>query len=79
MEIKVLGTGCKKCKTLFSNVENALKETGIAANIEKIEDIREIIKYKVMSTPALVINGTVVSAGKLSNTEEIKTLIGGSK
>ena len=63
MEIKILGTGCKKCKTLLVTVAGAVKAGAIDANIEKVEDIREIMKYKVMSTPALIIDGVVAGTG----------------
>ena len=60
MEIKVLGTGCAKCKTLYKATEEALKEAGIEANLSKVEDIVEIMKFGVMTTPALVVDGKVV-------------------
>lgn len=75
MIIKVLGTGCKKCKDLEGNVKVAVQETGVDATVEKVEDIREIMKYKVMSTPALVIDEKVVSTGKLLSVKEVKNLI----
>ena len=79
MEIKILGMGCKKCKTLLEAVESAVQEAGVDARIEKIEDIREIMKYKVMSTPALVIDGVVAVAGRIPSHEEIKKLLAGPK
>jgi small redox-active disulfide protein 2 len=75
MEIKVLGTGCPKCKSLEKAVFNAAAELNIAANITKVEDIVEIMNYGVMSTPALVINGNVVVKGRVPSIEEIKSLI----
>jgi len=77
MEIKVLGSGCTKCKTLMNLVSDAVKELGITANIEKVEDINKIIGYGVMSTPALVINGKVVVSGRLPKPEEIKKILQG--
>ncbi|WNF38404.1 thioredoxin family protein [Bacillaceae bacterium IKA-2] len=74
-EIKVLGTGCKKCKQLEERVKEVLEETSIEANIEKVEDIQEIIKYGVMSTPALVIDGKVVSSGKVLSVKELKKIL----
>jgi len=56
MEIKVLGTGCKKCKELESNVIEAVKKSGIDAKVTKVEDIQQIMDYGVMSTPAIVIS-----------------------
>jgi small redox-active disulfide protein 2 len=75
MEIKVLGTGCKKCKALEMNVQTALKEMNMDVVVQKVEDLMEIMKYKVMSTPALVINDKVVSTGKLLSVSEIKKLL----
>lgn len=75
MNIKVLGTGCKKCKELEQNTIMALKELNKEAEVEKVEDIREIMKYKVMSTPALVIDEKVISTGKLLTVKELKSLL----
>jgi small redox-active disulfide protein 2 len=75
MEIKVLGTGCPKCKTLEKSVINALAELDLAADVSKVEDIVEIMNYGVMVTPALVINGKVVMKGRVPSVEEIKSLI----
>ena len=75
MEIKVLGTGCPKCKALEKTVMNSLAELDIAADVSKVEDIRKIMEYGVMRTPALVINGKVVLSGYVPNTKEIKNLI----
>lgn len=75
MEIKVLGTGCKKCKELEHNVNEAIKSSGINAQVEKIEDIPSIMKYGVMSTPGLVLNEKVISSGKVLSPQEINELI----
>jgi small redox-active disulfide protein 2 len=75
MEIKVLGTGCPKCKALEKATREAVAEAGINAEITKVEDILEIMKLGVMTTPALVVNGNVVSKGKLLTVAEIKNLI----
>lgn len=75
MKIEILGTGCTKCKALEENVKKAVADAGIFAEIKKVEDIVKIMEYSVMSTPALVINGVVKSAGKLLNQEEIKILL----
>jgi small redox-active disulfide protein 2 len=69
--IQVLGTGCKKCASLKENVEAALKQSGIEADVQKIEDINEIVKFGVMSTPALAVDGEVKIVGKVASTEEI--------
>lgn len=75
MNIKILGTGCKKCKKLEANAREAVEELGLDAVIEKIEDIQGIMSYKVMSTPALVVDEKVVSAGKLLSAKEIKAFL----
>ncbi|MGX1982040.1 small redox-active disulfide protein 2 [Thermolongibacillus altinsuensis] len=75
MTIKVLGTGCKKCKELEQNVREAIAQLGINADVQKVEEIPQIMRYGVMSTPALVIDEKVVSAGKLLSVEEIKALL----
>jgi len=75
MEIKVLGTGCSNCKTLEKAVINVVAEMKINANIEKVEDIQQIISYGVMRTPALVINGKVVLSGRIPSSKEIQEII----
>ena len=60
-KIQILGTGCPKCKRLYANTEAALKSAGIEAQIEKVEKIVDIMKFGVMSTPALVVDGVVKS------------------
>lgn len=75
MEIKVLGTGCPKCKALEKMVINALAELDVAADVSKVEDIYKIMGYGIMHTPGLVINGKVVLSGRLPSTGEVKELI----
>lgn len=75
MNIKVLGTGCKKCKALEANVKEAVNELGVQVEIEKVEDITTIMKYGVMNTPALVVDEKVVSTGKLLSVSDVKGLI----
>ena len=72
MKIEILGTGCPKCKKLAELAEQAVKESGIEAEITKVTEINEIMNYGVMITPALVIDGEVKSAGKIPSLEEIK-------
>jgi small redox-active disulfide protein 2 len=79
MEIKILGTGCSKCTKLEENVRAAVKELGIDASVEKVEDLIQIMKYGVMSTPGLVINDSVKSVGKVLTTDDIKKLLGSIK
>ena len=71
-EIKVLGTGCSKCTTLYDNVKSAVAELGIDATVEKEQDIMKIMEYNVMSIPALVVDGSVLSTGKVLTIEEVK-------
>lgn len=75
MEIKILGTGCPKCKTLEKTTIQAVQELGIDAGVTKEEDIMKIMGYGVMRTPGLVINEKVVASGKLLSVSEIKNLI----
>jgi len=75
MEIKVLGSGCPKCKTLEKLTREAVAETGIVAEIEKVEDMYKILSFGVMSTPALVINQKVVLSGRIPSMIELKELI----
>lgn len=74
--IQILGTGCPKCKQLLANAEAAVKALGIEASIEKVEKIVDIMKFNVMTTPALVVDGTVKSAGKVLSPDEITKMLG---
>ena len=71
MKIEILGTGCAKCKALEMNAKEAIAKIGGFHQVIKVEDIMEIMKYNVVSTPALVVDGVVKSTGKLLNIEEI--------
>jgi small redox-active disulfide protein 2 len=71
MEVKVLGTGSDKCSKLFSEVEAAIAHTGLETNLCKIERIQDIMKYGVIMTPALIINGEIKSMGQIPNRSEI--------
>ncbi|MCT4614706.1 MAG: thioredoxin family protein [Marinifilaceae bacterium] len=75
MDIKVLGTGCSKCKTVEKNVTEAVAELKIEATVTKVEDIMEIMEYNVMKTPAVVVNGEVVSTGRIPSVSDIKSLL----
>lgn len=71
-EIKVLGTGCARCQMLEEEVRKAVAELGLPVRVEKVADIREIVSYGVMLTPALVVDGRVVVSGRVPSREEIK-------
>ncbi len=75
MNIKILGAGCAKCKSLERNVIKAVEETGVEATIQKVKDLDEIMDFGVMVTPALVIDGDVKVVGKVPKTDEIKEMI----
>jgi small redox-active disulfide protein 2 len=75
MEIKVLGTGCAKCKSLEKVTRKAVEELNLDATVTKVEDIQKIMEYAVMRTPALVIDEKVVLSGQLPKVAEIKELI----
>ncbi|MBN2286247.1 MAG: TM0996/MTH895 family glutaredoxin-like protein [Tissierellales bacterium] len=72
MIIKILGSGCAKCKKLEENTKLAVSEMGIEATIEKVQDYKDIMTYGVMSTPALVVDEQVKTMGKVLTPEEIK-------
>lgn len=71
IDIKVLGPGCARCKTLYAEAEKAVAQLGAAATISKVEDIREIMAYRILATPGLVINGEIKSAGRIPQAAEI--------
>ena len=73
--IQILGTGCSKCRALAANAEAAVRTLGIEATIEKVEALQEIMAFGVMTTPALVVDGRVKSAGKVLSAEDIKTFL----
>ena len=75
INIKVLGTGCPKCNSLEKLTRKAVKESGIDADIEKVEDIMKIMEYGIMKTPALVINGEVKISGRLPSEKELKEFL----
>jgi len=74
-KIQIMGTGCPKCKVLMENADRAVKELGIQAEISKVDKIQDIVKMGVMMTPALAIDGTVKSAGKVLSSDDIKKLL----
>ncbi|QJA06519.1 thioredoxin family protein [Thermosulfurimonas marina] len=74
-EIKVLGPGCPRCESLYDHVVLALEELGLEATVEKVKDLGQIAAHGVVKTPALVVDGKVVSQGKVLSVEEIKKLL----
>ncbi len=75
MKIQILGTGCPKCHQLEKNAREAVQQLGLDAEIDKVTDIREIMKFGVMMTPGLAVDGEVKSVGKLLSVEEIRKLL----
>lgn len=74
-KIKVLGPGCPKCKATYNNVLEAVRQTGIEADVEKIEDIQEMMKYNVLTTPVLMIDEVAKVKGRIADVNEIKQLL----
>jgi len=74
-KIQILGTGCPKCKKLAENAEAAVKELGVEYDIEKVTKINEIMKFGVMVTPALAVDGEVKVVGKVASPDEIKGML----
>jgi small redox-active disulfide protein 2 len=75
MQLLVIGPGCTKCKTLAQFTEQAVKELGVAAEITKVTDLKQIMALGVMMTPALAVNGTIKVVGKVPSVAEIKALL----
>jgi len=75
MEIKILGPGCPRCHEVERRTINALAELNVAADVQKISDIKKIMEYNIIGTPGLVINGKVKCSGRIPRPEEIKTWI----
>lgn len=73
--IKILGTGCPKCKTMTEVVTGVVTENNIDANIEKVEDIMEIMKFNVMTTPALVVDDVITVKGRVPSKDEVLALL----
>jgi len=75
MKIQIYGTGCKKCRDLYDNASTAVAESGITAEVVKVEDIQQITDAGVFFTPAIAVDGEVKSSGKLLSVEDIKKII----
>lgn len=76
MEVRILGTGCAKCEKLAEETRRAAEEMGLDINLEKVSEVQDIMKFGVMMTPALVVDGEVKVVGKVPAREEIKKLLG---
>ena len=76
MKVEIFGTGCAKCKRLNKNVEKAVKELGLDAEVSKVEDINEIASRGVMMTPGLAVDGEIKALGRVPSVNEIKEILG---
>jgi small redox-active disulfide protein 2 len=74
-KLQILGTGCPKCKKLYEAAQQAVSEAGVEAEVSKVEDMNEIVKFGVMMTPALVVDGEVKVVGRVARADEIKALL----
>ena len=77
MKLQILGTGCPRCKQLLANVEKAAATLTTPVEIEKIDDIKEIMKFRILATPALAVDGVVKAAGRVLTPDEIRKLVAG--
>ena len=75
MEIKVLGAGCENCGNLYDNVVQAVEELGLDADVEKVEDLVEIVKLGVLSAPALMVDGKLLVSGRVPKAKELKKIL----
>ncbi len=75
MKVQILGTGCARCKLLTANAEKAVQDLGLLVEIEKVMEISEILKFQILMTPGLAINGKVKSAGRVPAPEEIRQML----
>ncbi len=73
--IKILGTGCPKCRAMTTIVKDVVSESGIDATVEKVEDIMEIMKYDVMTTPALLVDDVITVKGRIPTKEEVRSFL----
>jgi small redox-active disulfide protein 2 len=74
-KLQILGTGCSKCKKLYEATQQVVKDLGIEAEVTKVEDINEIMKFGIMMTPALAVDGSVKVVGRIPKPDELKTMI----
>lgn len=76
MEVKVLGPGCAKCKTIFQVIEKVIKENNLDVKLTKVDDIMEMMSYNIMTTPAVVVDGEVKMKGQVPSESDVKRLLG---
>lgn len=76
MEVKVLGPGCAKCKTTFQVIEKVIKENNLDVKLTKVDDIKEMMSYNIMTTPAVVVDGEVRMKGQVPSESDVKRLLG---
>ncbi len=74
-KIQILGTGCARCRMLTANAEKAVQELGLQTEIEKVTDIKDIMKFQILMTPGLVIDGKIKTAGRIPSPEQIKQML----
>ena len=79
MKLQILGSGCPSCKKLEANAVEAVRESGVAAEIEKVTDMQKIVEFGVMSTPALAVDGVVKSAGRILSKDQIMGILKGGR
>lgn len=79
MKVRVLGSGCTKCKTLEERVRQLIAKNNLNVDVEKVTDLKEIMSYRILSTPGLVIDGVVKSAGNVPKDEQLLEWMGGAK
>lgn len=79
MEIKVIGTGCPKCTKLYQNVQQAVEKLGITAHVEKVEELVDIVRLGVMSTPALMVDGKIVISGRVPDVKSLVNMLSAEK
>jgi small redox-active disulfide protein 2 len=77
MDIKVLGTGCANCRNTIALIEQVAQDKGVAVNLQKVEELRDIMSYGVMSTPGVVIDGKVVHAGGVPGRDKVERWFAG--
>lgn len=75
MDIKVIGSGCQKCTDLYENTLGAVKDLGLACEVEKVEDLLDILRLEVKTTPSVMVDGDLVLAGRVADKEEIKEIL----